>query len=110
MERIIIKYKTNIKNVTGQVILRHYFMVDVFFFGHHRTYALNVPKCDMFNFAFAFLSLQLSARRLLPLLQRAVLRVSTTFQTTTISVFLERMVTFPLSWWHKNQEPSTTSP
>lgn len=59
---------------------------------------------------FSTLSRQLWARRSLPLPQRAVSRVSTTFQTTTISVFLEPTATSPPSWWHKDLEPSTTSP
>lgn len=59
---------------------------------------------------FSTLSWQPWARRSLPPLQRAVSRVSTTFQTTTISVFLEPTATSPPSWWHKDLEPSTTSP
>lgn len=59
---------------------------------------------------FSTLSRQLWARRSLPLPQRAVSHVSTTFQTTTISVFLEPTATSPPSWWHKDLEPSTTSP
>lgn len=78
----------------------------------HRDHicALKYVQSDMFHLAPAFIFMQLWAHRSLPRPLRAVLHVSTTFQTTTISVFLGPTVTFPPSWWHKDPEPSTTSP
>lgn len=72
---------------------------------------LSVSVCPV---CVAWLPLFLLARQpwapsSLPLLQRAVLPVSTTCQTTTVSVFLQPMATSPPTWQRKDLEPSTTS-